>query len=156
MLIFSIGREALFLRDRSSILQMRLLALKSKQCASSTNKYYCPEIFLDVVADKLTSTAVLFLNVELLSEFYYNFPRELDARLGRQLSESEVERFAREDPKIRRHLDVIKRKEMLELVLEKMESLRVLESREKKRENSQRGKKAAERERSGERKGWLF
>ena len=134
---------------------MRLFALKSKQCASSTNKYYCPEVFLDVVADKLTSTAVLFLNVELLSEFYYNFPRELDVRLGRQLSDSEVERFAREDPKIRRHLDVIKRKEMLERVLEKMESLRVLEGREKRREESQR-KKAAERERRGERKGWLF
>jgi len=47
-----------------------------------------PRSFLDVVADKLTSTAVLFLNVELLSEFYYNFPRELDSRLGRQLSEA--------------------------------------------------------------------
>ena len=42
---------------------------------------HCPEIFLDVVASKLTQTAVLFLNVELLSEFYYNFPRELDRRL---------------------------------------------------------------------------
>ena len=51
---------------------MRLMAVKSKQCASKKNKYYCPEVFLDVVADKLTSTAVLFLNVELLSEFYYN------------------------------------------------------------------------------------
>jgi hypothetical protein len=113
---------------------MRLRALKSKQCASKDNKYYCPEIFLDVVADKLTSTAVLFLNVELLSEFYYNFPRELDARLGRHLSASEVERFAREDPRVKSHLDVIKRKEMLELVLEKIENLRTLDGREKRRE----------------------
>jgi replication fork clamp-binding protein CrfC len=59
---------------------MRLTALKSKQCATPKNRYYCPEIFLDVVSTKLTSTAVLFLNVELLSEFYYNFPRELDVR----------------------------------------------------------------------------
>lgn len=110
---------------------MRLLAVKSKQCASVKNKYYCPEVFLDVVADKLTSTAVLFLNVELLSEFYYNFPRELDIRLGRQLDAGEIERFAREDPKVRRHLDVIKRKEMLELVLSKIESLRQLEGRTK-------------------------
>jgi hypothetical protein len=51
---------------------MRLYALKSKQCTSKANKYYCPEVFLDVVAEKLTSTAVLFLNVELLSEFYYH------------------------------------------------------------------------------------
>ncbi|OAL37533.1 hypothetical protein AYO20_03040 [Fonsecaea nubica] len=125
------GREAVFLRDRADILKMRLMAVKSKQCANLKNKYYCPEIFLDIVADKLTSTAVLFLNVELLSEFYYNFPRELDLRLGRHLEPNEIEQFAREDPKIRRHLDVIKRKEMLELVLEKIESLRQLEGRTK-------------------------
>ena len=51
---------------------MRLKAVKSKQCAAKSNKYYCPEVFLNVVADKLTSTAVLFLNVELLSEFHYH------------------------------------------------------------------------------------
>ncbi|EEQ90292.1 dynamin GTPase [Blastomyces dermatitidis ER-3] len=125
------GREAVFLRDRADLIKMRLLAVRSKQCASKKNKYHCPEVFLDVVADKLTATAVLFLNVELLSEFYYNFPRELDLRLGRHLSTSEIERFAREDPRIRRHLDVIKKKEMLELVLEKIESLRQLEGRSK-------------------------
>lgn len=88
-------------------------------------------MFLDAAASKLAQTAVLFLNVELLSEFYYNFPRELDARLGRHLSEEQIERFAKEDPKIRRHLEVIRRKELLELVLEKMESLRQLEGRER-------------------------
>ncbi|KAL2753913.1 hypothetical protein ACRALDRAFT_2109112 [Sodiomyces alcalophilus JCM 7366] len=127
------GREAAFLRDRADIIKMRMMAVKSKQCANLTNKYYCPEVFLDAVASKLASTAVLFLNVELLSEFYYNFPRELDLRLGRHLSDEEVERFAKEDPKIRKHLEVIKRKELLELVLEKMESLRQLDGRERTR-----------------------
>jgi hypothetical protein len=126
---------------------MRLMAVKSKQCANLKNKYYCPEVFLDVVADKLTSTAVLFLNVELLSEFYYNFPRELDMRLGRHLSDAEVERFAREDPRVRRHLDVIRKKEMLELVLQKIESLRQLEGRSK----PNRQHSAAAKERS---RGW--
>lgn len=112
---------------------MRLMAVRSKQCASQKNKYYCPEVFLDVVADKLTSTAVLFLNVELLSEFYYNFPRELDVRLGRHLSDAEVERFAREDPRIRKHLDVIKKKELLELALQKIEGIRQLDGRGKLR-----------------------
>ena len=119
---------------------MRLLAVRSKQCASKKNKYNCPEVFLDVVADKLTATAVLFLNVELLSEFYYNFPRELDLKLGRELPKEEVERFAREDGRIARHLDVLKRKEMLELVLGKMESLRMLEGREVRREEVKKGK----------------
>lgn len=117
----------MFLRDRADIINMRLLAVKSRQCKDLKNKYYCPEVFLDAAATKLAQTAVLFLNVELLSEFYYNFPRELDARLGRHLSDDQVERFAKEDPKIKRHLEVIRRKELLELVLDKMESLRQLE-----------------------------
>ena len=62
----------------------------------------------------------------------WQFPRELDARLGRGLSQSEIDRFAREDPKIRRHLDVVRRKELLETVLKEMESLRALEAREKR------------------------
>lgn len=65
------GREAAFLRDRADILRMRLLAVKSKQCGSKANKYYCPEVFLDAVADKLTTTADLFLDAELLSKFFY-------------------------------------------------------------------------------------
>ena len=66
------GREAVFLRDRVDVLKMRLLAVKSKQCANKKNKYYCPEVFLDAVADKLTTTADLFLDAELLSKFYYS------------------------------------------------------------------------------------
>ncbi|KAL6402620.1 mitochondrial dynamin gtpase [Ilyonectria robusta] len=131
-----LGREAVFLRDRADIIKMRLLAVKSKQCVNPKNKYYCPEVFLDAAATKLASTAVLFLNVELLSEFYYNFPRELDLRLGRHLSEEEIEKFAKEDPKIRRHLEVIRRKELLELVLGKMESLRQLEGLERDRQSA--------------------
>ncbi|KAI9687767.1 MAG: dynamin-like GTPase mgm1 [Bathelium mastoideum] len=126
------GREAAFLRDRADILRLRLAAVQSRQCANKKNKYYCPEVFLDAVADKLTSTADLFLDAELLSKFYYNFPRELDARLSRGLSEADIERFAREDPKIRRHLEVVRRKELLEHVLKEMEALRQIEAREKR------------------------
>ena len=126
---------------------MRLLAAKSKQCKSLNNKYYCPEIFLDAVASKLAATSVLFLNVELLSEFYYQFPRELDAKLGRHLSDDQVERFAKEDPRIKKHLEVIRRKELLELVLEKMESLRQLDNRPKGQGRDKKGH--AEKEKGG-------
>ncbi|RMY50116.1 hypothetical protein D0865_07091 [Hortaea werneckii] len=144
------GREALFLRDRADILRMRLAAVKSRQCANPANKYYCPEVFLDAVADKLTSTADLFLDAELLSKFYFQFPRVLE-RHFRQLDESTMERFAREDSKIRRHLDVVRRKELLEHVLKEMESLRQLEAREKR--SSSRGGQDDE---PRKRKGWLF
>ncbi len=62
----------------------------------------------------------------------HQFPRELDSRLGKQMSDTDIQRFAREDPKIRGHLDVIERKEKLELVLEKMQSLRRVDGREKR------------------------
>ncbi|TGZ84764.1 hypothetical protein EX30DRAFT_300266 [Ascodesmis nigricans] len=130
------AREGVFLRDRSALLKMRLYAIKSKQCGNKANKYYCPEVFLDVVAEKLTSTAVLFLNVELLSEFYYHFPRELDNRLGRHLSPEQVDAIAREDPKIRKHIDLQQRKQLLELALEKMDSLMALEKSKKAAERS--------------------
>ncbi|KAI9716627.1 MAG: dynamin-like GTPase mgm1 [Chrysothrix sp. TS-e1954] len=126
------GREAVFLRDRAEIIKMRMKAVKSKQCANKKNTSYCPEVFLDAVAERLTSTADLFLDAELLSKFYYLFPRELDAHLGRNLSAADIERFAREDPKIKRHLDVVKRKEMLELVLKETDRLRQLEGRERR------------------------
>ncbi|KAK9386728.1 hypothetical protein V1515DRAFT_537060 [Lipomyces mesembrius] len=117
------GREGLFLTKRADILRLRMQALKSKQCKSKDSKYYCPEIFLDVVADKLTQTAVLFLNVELLSDFYYHLPRELDARLGHGLGPQKMENFAKENAKVRRHLELQERKQRLELASEKIESV---------------------------------
>ena len=130
------GREALFLRDRGDILRMRLAAIKSRQCSNPQNKYHCPEVFLDAVGDKLTSTADLFLDAELLSKFYYQFPRRLEQEF-RGLDDATIERFAREDPKIRRHLDLVRRKEGLEHVLKEMESLRQLEAREKRAQGRQ-------------------
>ena len=70
----------------------------------------------------------------------------------RQLDESTIERFAREDPKIRRHLDVVRRKELLEHVLKEMEGLRQLEAREKR--NSTRGTQTDEGSGGRIKKGW--
>lgn len=118
------GQEALFLKDRLSLLQMRHLFVKgSKKCRSKDNKYQCPEIFLDAVLNKLSSTAILFLNVELLSDFYYNFPRELDRRFFGTMTADEMEQLAKEDPKIQKHIELGDRKERLELALSKMESV---------------------------------
>ncbi|AAS51390.2 ACR164Cp [Eremothecium gossypii ATCC 10895] len=117
------GSEALSLQDRASLLSFRLKMLKNK-CNSTAEKDKCPEVFLNAVSDKLTSTAVLFLNVELLSDFFYNFPIELDKKLS-ALSEEQVEMFAKEDPRISRHIELQKRKELLELALEKIDSILV-------------------------------
>ncbi|KAK4191625.1 P-loop containing nucleoside triphosphate hydrolase protein [Podospora australis] len=122
------GREAVFLRDRADIINMRIMAAKSRKCKSPENKYYCPEVFLDAVATKLSQTAVLFLNVEMLNDFYTRFPREVETKLHEHMAGGGLDRFAREDPKIRRHLDLVNRKELLELVLTKIQDLHRFDS----------------------------
>lgn len=118
------GQYGIFLKDRLSLLEMRYLFIKnSKKCKKKENKYQCPEIFLDAVTTKLTSTAILFLNVELLSDFYYNFPRELDNKFFSNLSKEEIELFAKEDPKIKKHIELQERKDLLESALNKIEGV---------------------------------
>lgn len=34
-----------------------------------------------VVADKLAYTSTMFINIELLEQFFYQFPREIDSRI---------------------------------------------------------------------------
>ncbi|OZJ02442.1 hypothetical protein BZG36_04396 [Bifiguratus adelaidae] len=117
------AQEALFLRDRSTILKYRLAALKSRQCKTADNKQYCPEAFLNVVAEKLTYTAVMFIQVELLNEFFFQFPREVDNKLVYQFDRQQINKFARENPSVQRHLDLQERKAKLEEVMEKLNYL---------------------------------
>jgi dynamin-like GTPase MGM1, mitochondrial len=66
------ARHAMLYSDRLSILKLRLLALKSHRCrAGPQSDVFCPEAFLNVVADKLAYTATMFLNIELLDQFFY-------------------------------------------------------------------------------------
>lgn len=122
------GKYAIFLKERAKLLKMRYLFIKnSKKCKSKDNKYQCPEIFLDAVSTKLTSTAILFLNVELLSDFYYNFPRKLDEEFFGNLSKEQMESFAKEDPKIKKHIELQERKDLLEEALSKIEGVLALQ-----------------------------
>ncbi|CCH59248.1 hypothetical protein TBLA_0B04100 [Henningerozyma blattae CBS 6284] len=120
-LLIERGSEALFLKKRKDVLDFRLKLLKIK-CNSTSEKDQCPEVFLNAVSDKLTSTAVLFLNVELLSDFFYNFPIELDKKLN-ALTDEQIEMFAKQDIKIAKHIELQQRKELLELALDKMDSI---------------------------------
>lgn len=121
--------------DRIGILKLRLVALKSKRCkAGPESDVLCPEAFLNVVADKLAYTSAMFINIELLDHFFYQvpsihfqarsltltrllqFPREIDSRLLYDLDRKEIVEFARENPIIRKHLDLQERKDKLEEV----------------------------------------
>lgn len=122
--LISKAREARFLEERASVLYMRIAALRSRRCRRGPEeRAMCPEVFLNAVADKLAYNAVMFINIELLAEFFYQFPREIDARLAHDLDREDVVRFARENPSIARHLDVQLRKTQLEDVMTHLDDL---------------------------------
>ncbi|BFZ57741.1 mitochondrial dynamin GTPase Msp1 [Savitreella phatthalungensis] len=131
------GRAANFLRDRETILAARLKLARSRACAaptSSNTKYVCPEVFLSALSQKLTETAVLFIHVELLAEFFYQFPRELDARLVRGLSSDQVDRFANEDPRVKHHIMLQHKTQLLQLALSKIDNIVQLENERRARD----------------------
>lgn len=118
------GKYAIFLKERMKLLKMRYSFVKNlKKCKVKENKYQCPEIFMEAVSSKLTSTAILFLNVELLSDFYYNFPRKLDDEFFGNLTKEQMESFAKEDPKIKKHIELQERKDLLEEAMRKIEGI---------------------------------
>ncbi|KAI9512101.1 P-loop containing nucleoside triphosphate hydrolase protein [Russula earlei] len=121
------ARHAALYTDRLGILKIRLAVLKSKRCkAGPESDLLCPEAFLNVVADKLAYTSSMFINIELLDQFFYQLPREIDSRLLYDLPRNEIVDFARENPEIRRHLDLQDRKDKLEEVMKRLNSLSVL------------------------------
>ncbi|KAF8876751.1 hypothetical protein BD779DRAFT_1559697 [Infundibulicybe gibba] len=121
------ARHAMLYSDRLSILKLRLAALKSKRCrAGPESDAICPEAFLNVVADKLAYTSAMFINIELLEHFFYQFPREIDSRLLYDLDRREIVEFARENPVVRKHLELQERKDKLEEVMKQLNSLSTL------------------------------
>ncbi|GBE88309.1 Protein msp1, mitochondrial [Sparassis crispa] len=134
------ARTAMLCSDRISILKLRLGALKSKRCkAGPQNDVLCPEIFLNAVADKLAYTSAMFINIELLDHFFYQFPREIDSRLLYDLDRREIVEFARENPVVRRHLDLQERKDKLEEVMKQLNSLATLRPDVQQAPRRQRG-----------------
>lgn len=83
----------------------------------------------------------MFINIELLEQFFYQFPREIDSRIlydldvsqccglyrlclnDAALQRDEIAKFARENPAVRKHLDLQDRKDKLDNVLRTLQSL---------------------------------
>ena len=67
-----LARHAMLYSERSNILKLRLAALRSKRCKAGSNQdLLCPEAFLNAVAEKLAYTSAMFINIELLDQFFY-------------------------------------------------------------------------------------
>jgi len=121
------ARHAMLYSERLNILKLRLASLRSRRCKTGPNQdLLCPEAFLNVVAEKLAYTSAMFINIELSDQFFYQFPREIDSRLLYDLDRKEIVAFARENPVIRKHLDLQDRKDKLEEVMKQLNSLSTL------------------------------
>lgn len=77
-----------------------------------------------MLSDKLAYTAAMFINVELLSEFYFDMPRELEQVLYYGVRGDDVRAFAMENKEVARHLECLKRTEVLKLVLAKLKDMK--------------------------------
>jgi hypothetical protein len=67
-----LARNAMLYQDRMTAIKMRLAAIKSRKCkAGPENDSLCPEVYLNAVADKLAYMSTLFINIELLEQFFY-------------------------------------------------------------------------------------
>ncbi|KAH8832555.1 P-loop containing nucleoside triphosphate hydrolase protein [Flagelloscypha sp. PMI_526] len=121
------ARHAMLYGDRIAALKLRTAALKGKRCKAGPDQdLFCPEAFLNVVADKLAYTSSMFINIELLEHFFYNFPREIDSRLLYDLDRNAIDQFAKENPSVRAHLELQDRKDKLEEVMKQLSSLSTL------------------------------
>ncbi|KAJ2159898.1 mitochondrial dynamin GTPase Msp1 [Coemansia sp. RSA 552] len=117
------AQQVLMIQDRMSILRLRRKALASNACASPENKRFCPETFLDVVAEKLAYNAVLFINYELLQDFFFQFPRELDSNLYYGKTLQQTRDFASQNPQIGQQLRLVERRQRLEAVMTRLREL---------------------------------
>jgi dynamin-like GTPase MGM1, mitochondrial len=124
--VASRAEQAQRLRARLALLTSRLQAIKSRQCGTlkQAQAACCPEAYLAVVCNKLAYITTLFIQVDLLREYWDRMPREVDARLFHNLDLSQRLAFVRENPDMSRHLELQERKDVLEEVVARLESLR--------------------------------
>lgn len=115
------------LRDmegRAEILRLRNQIIKSRRCKLGPNSQsICPEIFLNVLADRLSKTSTDFIKIDLLSRFFSTVPHEINSRLVKALEGDLAVEFARENPEVKRHLELQDRKEKLERVMRELVTL---------------------------------
>jgi hypothetical protein len=113
------ARNALKLSSCIKIIQNRIQASRSYQCSSS-NPTCCPEIQMIVISEKIANQATTFIKIELLNEYFFQLPRNIDENMYYSLTKPEIVQFSKENLSICKHLEMQDKKILLELVLKKL------------------------------------
>ncbi|OMJ17592.1 Protein msp1, mitochondrial [Smittium culicis] len=120
------AQSMVYLKSKMEVLQFRRQVISSSKCLNSENKSFCAETFLVLLSQKLAHSAVLFINYELLNEFFFEMPRKMQSQLYgiyRDETKELAKSFAEQNPKIKVHLELIERKSKLEEVMEKLNNI---------------------------------
>ncbi|OMJ12378.1 Protein msp1, mitochondrial [Smittium culicis] len=120
------AQSMVYLKSKMEILQFRRQVISSSKCLNSENKSFCAETFLVLLSQKLAHSAVLFINYELLNEFFFEMPRRMQSQLYgiyRDETKELAKSFAEQNPKIKVHLELIERKAKLEEVMGKLNNI---------------------------------
>ncbi|RKO96951.1 hypothetical protein CAUPRSCDRAFT_7280, partial [Caulochytrium protostelioides] len=119
--------ETLAVKQHLAVLEFRLRCLRSSPACTrgASGAARCPEPHFYALARKLTNTAVLSIQTEMLHEFVNQFPRTLDTILAQQLggTPQQLRAFAAENRGVRAHLECVERLRVLEEVMRRLEAL---------------------------------
>ncbi|PVU90919.1 hypothetical protein BB561_004649 [Smittium simulii] len=114
------------LQNRYKTLRFRKQIISSAKCSDPQNKKACAETFLVMLSHKLAYSAVLFINYELLQNFFFEVPRNIDAKMYsmyRNRTGKASRKFADQNPKVRSHLALLERRDVLEEVMVKLSEI---------------------------------
>ncbi|RKP00651.1 hypothetical protein CXG81DRAFT_6414, partial [Caulochytrium protostelioides] len=116
--------ETLAVKQHLAVLEFRLRCLRSSPACTrgASGAARCPEPHFYALARKLTNTAVLSIQTEMLHEFVNQFPRTLDTILAQQLggTPQQLRAFAAENRGVRAHLECVERLRVLEEVMRRL------------------------------------
>ena len=142
------ANDALQLQIQMNLVNARILTLQSSYFSSSmcaakyalvsqeankkastiadtrhSTRPLCPEPYLILLSDRIASMAALFIAMELLTEFFYLFPRDLDQRMRSGKTPKEITDFANDNELVKKHLETQARKEALEKAMDILSQL---------------------------------
>jgi GTP-binding protein EngB required for normal cell division len=86
-------------------LEQRLKYIKT-HCKSKDHANQCAEVALTLLADKLGMLITNLIAIELVNEFTYRYPREIDTKFLYTFKKMDFEEIARQNPHVREQLDL--------------------------------------------------
>ena len=90
-----------------------------KSCSSLKD---CPDVYLSLIADRLASSASLYIYHSLLTKTFSSLPRSIEAHFA-NMGEEQIKEFVKENPEMNRLLHLYQKQYILNQALDKINEL---------------------------------